>query len=71
MGKHARRRTDANQAPSFGSAGEPDEVRKFDANVSMHSVAAADKRLFGEMPYDKETGSKPTIDRATGERRAQ
>lgn len=69
-GRH-RRHTDTPNVPTFGEAGTPDQVKHFDTNVSRHSVVAADKRLFGEYPYDMEPGSKPTIDRSTGERREQ
>lgn len=69
MGKHGRRSDDGYQPPEFGQAGEANEVKKFDGNLSAHAVAAADKRLFGDMPYDQEPGSKQTIDRETGKRR--
>lgn len=69
MGKH-RRSSDGYQPPEFGHAGDQNEVAKFDANVSRHAVAVADKRMYGEYPYDQEPGSKPTIDRATGQRRS-
>jgi hypothetical protein len=65
--EEGRRSTDV----PFGSAGTPEQVKHFDTNVSRHSVVAADKRLFGEYPYDCEPGSKPTIDRSTGKRREQ
>lgn len=67
-GRH-RRSSDAYEPPGQGQAGTPDEVKKFDANVSRHAVAAADKRLFGQYPYDNESGSKPAIDPETGSRR--
>ena len=75
MGRH-RGKPDPNEerrsrGPKFGEAGTPKQVAEFDANISNHSVTAADKRLFGDFPYDKEPGSKPTIDRSTGQRRQQ
>jgi len=69
-GKHGRRSDDGYQPPEFGRAGDPEEVEKFDKNVSQVSMGAADKRLHGVFPYDNEPGSKPTIDPDTGNRRA-
>lgn len=71
MGKHARRRTDPYTAPEFGGSGKPGEVKNFDGNVSKHVVSAADKRLYGVYPYDKDPGSKAAIDPSTGKRREQ
>lgn len=71
MGKHARRKSDPYTPPQFGQAATGPEVSAFDANVSSHVVAAADKRLFGAYPYDNEPGSKPAIDPSTGNRREQ
>lgn len=68
MGKH-RRKTDGYQAPEFGQAGTPTEVAAFTQNMATHVVNAADKRLHGQYPYDVESGSKPTIDPETGNRR--
>lgn len=71
-GKHARRRGDnAYQPPAFGQAGEEAEVKNFDANIGHQVIRAADDRLFGRMPYDRESGSKPSIDPDTGERRSE
>lgn len=71
MGKHGRRSDDKNEVPEFGNAGDPEEVKKFDGNVSKHAVVAADKRMFGDIPYDREPGSKPVIDPDTHQRRAR
>ncbi|HEX5705635.1 MAG TPA: hypothetical protein VFX97_20720 [Pyrinomonadaceae bacterium] len=71
MGKRARRKSDPYVPPKFGEAGKPEEVKNFDGNVSKHAVAAADKRLTGAYPYDKDPGSKPAIDPSTGKRREQ
>ena len=67
-GKHGRRKGDT---PAFGEAGKPEEVKRFDGNVSKHSVVAADKRLHGEYPYDNEPGSKPAVDKSTGKRKGK
>jgi hypothetical protein len=69
VGKHGRRATDSNGEPEFGQAGTPGEVRRFDDNVGRHVTDAADKRLTGQMPYDQEPGSKPTINPDNGKRR--
>jgi hypothetical protein len=66
-GKH-KRRTD-HQEPEFGQAGTPEQVKRFDDNVSRHKVETADKRLAGRAPYDAEPGSKPPVDPETGERK--
>lgn len=67
MAKH-KRRTD-HQEPEFGGAGTPEQVKRFDDNVSRHKVETADKRLRGAYPYDQESGSKPPVDPETGKRK--
>lgn len=67
-GKH-KRRYDPDPEPPFGGAGTPDQVKRFDDNVSRHKVETADKRLKGEYPYDQESGSKKPVDPKTGKRK--
>lgn len=66
MGKH-RGKPDPNEPaerPGAYKEGEPVErtVAMFEGSYGFATVAAADKRLRGEAPYDQEIGSKGPVD---------